>query len=397
MGQRATVGRSPPQARAGRAHRPYSPPSRIDTFSIVSRGGPVAHDVFVSYASVDKPIADAAVASLEAAGLRCWYAPRDVLPGADWAGSIIDAITSSRLAVLVFSDATNASEHIIREVRQAADAGVPIVPFRIAPVGPSRALQYYIGGTHWLDAITEPRETHFGRLVDTALRVSGETPQAPVGERSPEAQGAPPPGVHEPGGRGSRRSPVWPVATVALVLAGIALVVVLGGEDPGSAGVTTSPDVAGDLERSILVPDGGFQWIVHPETGHSYALTRSGLSWQTLEDESRARGAHLVWIDDEAEERWLFERFPSSEFWIGLTDEAVEGEWRWTSGEPASYLNWCPGEPTDVEGGAGPENAAFASPGWGCWFDEVTWTTEFFTGDGGSIPSYPGLIEIDAG
>ena len=41
----------------------------------------MAHDVFVSYAAQDKPTADAACATLEARQVRCWIAPRDVLPG----------------------------------------------------------------------------------------------------------------------------------------------------------------------------------------------------------------------------------------------------------------------------------------------------------------------------
>jgi len=43
-----------------------------------------AFDVFVSYAIEDKLIADAIVAKLEAAMIRCWIAPRDIPPGADW-------------------------------------------------------------------------------------------------------------------------------------------------------------------------------------------------------------------------------------------------------------------------------------------------------------------------
>ena len=35
--------------------------------------------VFVSYASPDAPLADELVHSLEALGLRIWYAPRDLI------------------------------------------------------------------------------------------------------------------------------------------------------------------------------------------------------------------------------------------------------------------------------------------------------------------------------
>jgi TIR domain len=67
----------------------------------------VAHDVFISYSSRDKPTADATCAVLEQNGIRCWVAARDILPGMSWGGSIIDAINSARVMVLVFSDHAN--------------------------------------------------------------------------------------------------------------------------------------------------------------------------------------------------------------------------------------------------------------------------------------------------
>ena len=43
-------------------------------------------DAFVSYASQDAAIANSIVESLEAQGLKCWIAPRDVKPRAQYAG-----------------------------------------------------------------------------------------------------------------------------------------------------------------------------------------------------------------------------------------------------------------------------------------------------------------------
>ena len=48
----------------------------------------MAHDVFISYSSKDKPVADAACATLESSGVRCWIAPRDVAPGVAYAESL---------------------------------------------------------------------------------------------------------------------------------------------------------------------------------------------------------------------------------------------------------------------------------------------------------------------
>ena len=68
----------------------------------------MAHDVFVSHSVKDKAVAEKIVARLEAESIRCWVAPRDVVPGADWGESIIDAIGSSRIMILIFSRSANA-------------------------------------------------------------------------------------------------------------------------------------------------------------------------------------------------------------------------------------------------------------------------------------------------
>ncbi len=145
----------------------------------------MAHDVFVSYSSHDKPTADAVVARLEAAGLRCWVAPRDILPGMEWGEGIIDGINRSRVMVLVFSSNANASPQIRREVERAVNKGLPIIPFRIEEVMPSRSLEYFLSSPHWLDALTPPVEAHIKRLAGavTALlsRLEGTaTRTAPV-------------------------------------------------------------------------------------------------------------------------------------------------------------------------------------------------------------------------
>ena len=79
----------------------------------------MAHDVFISYASEDKPTADAVCATLENKRVRCWIAPRDVRAGTSFGGAIIQAINQSRMLVLVFSASANASPHVTREVARA--------------------------------------------------------------------------------------------------------------------------------------------------------------------------------------------------------------------------------------------------------------------------------------
>ncbi len=127
----------------------------------------MAHDVFISHSAKDKPIADAVCATLEKGGVRCWIAPRDIVPGTQWGEAIIDAISSCRVMVLVFSANANESQQIIREVERAVSKGVPVIPFRVEDVDPNKSLEYFISAPHWLDALTPPLEKHLEQLLST--------------------------------------------------------------------------------------------------------------------------------------------------------------------------------------------------------------------------------------
>ena len=83
----------------------------------------MTHDVFISYATEDKPVADAVCSALEGERIRCWYAPRDVTFGMDFEEAIVDAISASRLMILVLSSHSNVSAHVKREVQNACMEG----------------------------------------------------------------------------------------------------------------------------------------------------------------------------------------------------------------------------------------------------------------------------------
>jgi hypothetical protein len=150
----------------------------------------MSHDVFISYSSLDKTIADAACAALEAAGIRCWIAPRDITPGKEWGSAIIDGINESRVMVLVFSAHANDSPQIRREVERAVHKGIAIIPLRIENIVPTRSLEYFIGTVHWLDALTPPMESHLRRLIESVKAILQINP-TPSPILTPKAEALP--------------------------------------------------------------------------------------------------------------------------------------------------------------------------------------------------------------
>jgi hypothetical protein len=130
--------------------------------------------IFISYSTEDRSIAEAACGKLESAGVRCWMAPRDIVPGVQWGEAIIDAINASDLLVLVFSAHANASRQVIREVERAVNRGIEVIPLRIEEVTPSKSLEFFISSAHWLDAFSSPLDPHLDRLVAAVGRLLAE-------------------------------------------------------------------------------------------------------------------------------------------------------------------------------------------------------------------------------
>ena len=70
-------------------------------FNITTISLRMAHDVFISHAYRDKPIAVAICKKLESAQVGCWIAEREVSAGGDWTEATRNAIASSRVMVLL--------------------------------------------------------------------------------------------------------------------------------------------------------------------------------------------------------------------------------------------------------------------------------------------------------
>ena len=199
----------------------------------------MAHDVFVSYAHQDRTVANAVCATLEAHGIRCWIAPRDILPGSDWGEAIIDALQEAKAMVLVFSSGSNDSDQIKREVERAVHQGIAVVPFRIEDVLPNKTLEYFISTQHWLDALTPPLEDHLNHLAETisvllAKKDRKEKPLPVGGEEPAPSQPQSHPEVMSPEERPSAimvGAPprTFPWALVFVLVGVLAVVVVAGG------------------------------------------------------------------------------------------------------------------------------------------------------------------------
>jgi len=174
---------------------------------------------FISYSSKDKEIADAICQHLEAAGVNCWIAPRDIEPGADWTECILRGIAGSRIFVLVFSGHANDSEHVGREVRKAFSSHLAVIPVRTEAIEPRDSLGYFLESVHWLDATKPPLERHLTPLTERVKRLleEGEHRLVGIGPRK-----EPKPPLNAPA---QKRRPWLPaiglVAVAAIIATGV--------------------------------------------------------------------------------------------------------------------------------------------------------------------------------
>jgi TIR domain len=180
----------------------------------------MAHDVFISYSSEDKLAADAVCGALEAASIRCWIAPRDVVPARSYSGEITRAINNSRVMVLIFSEHSNVSAAVLSEVELAANARIPILNFRVddSPLGDD--LRFYLQRLHWLDALTPPIEQHHARLVQMIQTLLAPSSTPKEEELPPRPPASPVMVPRTPSGWQATKSPLLRILFLALVAGG---------------------------------------------------------------------------------------------------------------------------------------------------------------------------------
>lgn len=132
-------------------------------------------DVFISHSSKDTNIADAICSTLEMNNISCWIAPRDIRPGSEWAEEINSAIENSRAMVLVFSENSNNSTQVVKELNLAINNRLIVLPFKIDDSTPTGSMKYYLSDTHWLDALNGNIKDEIEILKDILISVLSDS------------------------------------------------------------------------------------------------------------------------------------------------------------------------------------------------------------------------------
>ena len=179
---------------------------------------------------------------------------------------------------------------------------------------------------------------------------------------------------------------------------------------------TPAPGFTGPVTFTYLVQQAG-PVLASPATGHYYEFVASpGICWGAAQTAAAARsyngmGGYLMTITSAAENAFVTTKDPGN-FWIGASDAAAEGDWRWVTGPetgqkfwqstntnptapntggattPGAYSNWDGGEPNNFQPGG--ENYAHIYGTSGKWNDLANCGNQNF-GLGGYLVEYGGL------
>jgi TIR domain len=144
----------------------------------------VSTPIFISYSSSDQKVAETICDALQSRGCGCWIACRDIGPGENFQESIVKAIRSAKLMLLVFTSNANNSNEIKKELVLAGRYHVTVIPVRVEDVAPNDALAYEFATRQWIDLFKD-WEREIERLVSqigSILTEGAPKAGAPIGD-----------------------------------------------------------------------------------------------------------------------------------------------------------------------------------------------------------------------
>ncbi|HSQ09095.1 MAG TPA: toll/interleukin-1 receptor domain-containing protein [Burkholderiaceae bacterium] len=131
----------------------------------------MASDIFLSYSRADQQLADQFVKIACERGLSVWY-DQMIEGGDDWRSKIVDAVSSAKALVILFSDHSNGSRQLIKELAIADSFQKLVIPVLIANCQPRGAYLYELAARNWVNLHPDP-STRLAPLIENLLKEIG--------------------------------------------------------------------------------------------------------------------------------------------------------------------------------------------------------------------------------
>ena len=169
--------------------------------------------VFLSHSSKDEKAAQEVCSIIEKNGHHCFYAPRDIRSGYEYAEELVNGIDGSDAMLLLLSEDANSSPHVLREVERAVSKKIAIIVYKLQELELSKSMEYFLMTHQWVNAKTDEGYGEIVRCLNQLAEAHGETVNAvPIETEKPAS--APK--------KGNGKLPL----IIALCAVGLALIVV---------------------------------------------------------------------------------------------------------------------------------------------------------------------------
>ncbi|CAL8299830.1 unnamed protein product [Lota lota] len=112
-----------------------------------------------------------------------------------------------------------------------------------------------------------------------------------------------------------------------------------------AAKANTAPPVVRTVAPPVRCPEG---WL--PFQGSCYMVSQLVADWKASQQSCQGDGGHLAIIHTPEEQGFLWDLLPRGHwnaYWIGLSDEHTEDDWKWVDGTPLVGGFWEEGEPNN--------------------------------------------------
>src|SRR5262249_15886246 len=129
-------------------------------------------EIFISYSTRDRDVAQTLYEALEYRGFGCWIASRDIGPGENFQVSIVRAIRAAKVMILVFSANSKNSEEIKKQLSMAGQSRLIVIRVRVEDVSPDEAFAYELAIRQWIDLFVD-WERAMQRLVGQLEAIVG--------------------------------------------------------------------------------------------------------------------------------------------------------------------------------------------------------------------------------
>lgn len=134
----------------------------------------MSHDIFISYARGDRELVAYLARKLEQRGVSAWYDA--ALAAENTSEAEVDsAINGASLFTLLFSQESNRTDRMRRELALADSQAKPVVPFLLENTQPKGAYLHPLADRNWIQAFPDPM-VRIDELTELLVQLAGKAP-----------------------------------------------------------------------------------------------------------------------------------------------------------------------------------------------------------------------------